>query len=469
MADVAAVSTQLQQWSFEKPATARPERSGSTASSPDLSHHEPETLRIPAAAVRAATSIDGKEGATFQQRYLSSEEDLSPMDANSSDSDDYDSDVEIIQATVTPATPNFFRARTMSISRQDNVKSGDMAVTVSYVSAGRPKMIQLAQPPVCEPPVRSASLTQFPIATINKLRQQDNRTRSLIVNPMIRSSSPALSTDSRRPSTGSRPYAHSNKSAMLFSDSGSQFSLQSRDSTPRSSSPSVSEKSTASTRPASAIGLSFQPRSSLYVMSSARSNTSSNLRAPFPPLTPQSPAPHAFLSSDPYENSTTSAASPIIKQSPHKRLRSISRRLSLARIAIAPSKKYDSRVKGTRIENMPPTPLTPFTPLTPQTAPLPTSTGMNKLRRNSRLLPSSRPGTARGPSPDLPPMPVRSVTSSSSSISPPKSSRMSKMIARGANEREPALELPPCPGEDADMGSLKTRRLRKRRSFMDLL
>lgn len=465
MADVAAVSTQLQQWSFEKLASTRPARSDSTASSPDLSHHEPETLRIQAAAVHAATSPAGTDAATFQQRYLSSEEDLSPMDANSSDDDDnYDSDVSIHEATATPATPSFFRARTMSISRRDTLKSGDMAVTVSYVSAGRPKMIQLAQSPVCEPPARSASLAQLPIAAINALRQQDNRTRSLILNPMHRSASPAPSTGPRRPSTGSRPYAHSNKSAMLFSDS--QSSLHSGDSTPRSSSPSVSEKSATSTRPVSAAGSSYQPRSSLYVVSSARSNIGSNLRGP---LTPQSPAPHAFLSSDPYENATTNAASPIIKQSPHKRLRSISRRLSLARIAIAPSKKYDSRGYGTRAGNMPLTPSTPHTPMTPQTAPLPTSTGMNKLRRNSRMMSSSssRPGTARGPSPDIPPMPVRSITSTS--FSPQKSASSSKMVARGADEREPILELPPCPVPDVAMGNLKTRRVRKRKSLMDLL
>ncbi|KAL1593678.1 hypothetical protein SLS60_010409 [Paraconiothyrium brasiliense] len=465
MAAVAAVSTQLQQWSFGKPANTRPERSDSTASSPDLSHHEPETLRIHAAAVHAATSIDAKDASTFQERYLSSEEDLSPMDGNTTD-EDYDSDVSIHEATATPATPGFFRARTMSISRPDKGKSGDTAVTVSYVSAGRPKVIQLAQSPVLEAPVRSASLAQLPIAAIGKLRQQDLRTRSLIVNPMTRPKSPARSIDTRRPSMGSGPYAHSNKSAMLLSDSGSQSSLQSSGSTPRSSSPSVSEKSITYTRPVSAAGSSFQPRSSLYVVSSARSNTSNPL-APFPPLTPQSPEPHAFLSLDPYENSTTNAASPLIKQSPHKRLRSISQKLSLARIAIAPSKKYDSRVNGTKAGNMPPTPSTPYTPLTPQTAPLPTSMGPNKLRRNSRML-SSRPNTARGPSPDIPPMPVRSVTSVS--ISPQKSAaRNSKMVARGADEREPILELPPCPVEEVGTGSLKTRRVRKRKSLMDLL
>jgi hypothetical protein len=459
MADVVAAPAQLQHWAFEKPASTRPERSDSTTSSPDLSHHEPETLRIRTAAVHAATS-NPNNASTFQDRYLSSEEDLSPTDGNSSDDDDddYDSDVSIHQATATPATPTFFRARSMSISRRDKRKSGDMAVTVSYVSAGRPKMIHLAQSPVCEAPPRSASLALLPIAAISKLRDQDQRTRSLIVNPMTRSLSPAMSARPRRPSTGSTPYAHSNHSAMLLSDSASQSSLQSGNSTPRSSSPSVSEKSTTSIRPASAAGL--QPRSSLCVVSSARTTTTSNLRALYPPLTPLTSEPHAFLSSDPYETSTTNAASPIIKQSPHKRLRSISQRLSLARIAIGPSKKYDARVNGPRSGN------TPSTPLTPQTAPLPAATP-NKLRRNSRML-SSRSSSAWAPSPDMPPMPVRSFTSTS--FSPQKAAvTSSKLVARGADERAPILELPPFPAEDAGMDSLKTRRVRKRRSLMDLL
>ncbi|KAJ4293674.1 hypothetical protein N0V90_008958 [Kalmusia sp. IMI 367209] len=439
MADV-AVSAQLRQCS---------------ASSPDLSYNEPETLRIDAAAVHAAaTSLESQDASTFQERYLSSEEDLSPMDGNSSD-DDYDSDVSIHEAE-----PNFFKARTMSISRWDKGKSCDMAVTVSYVSAGRPKMIELATSPVRETPQRSASLAQLPMTAINKLRQQDQQARrSLIVKSSSnRSISPAMSIEPRRPSTGSGPSMQSNKSALLLSDSRSGSSLQSGDSTSRSSSPSVSEKSTTSTRPVSAAGL---PRSSLYVVSSARDT---NPLAPFPPLTPQSPAgSHAFLSSDPYENSTTNAASPIIKSAPHKRLRSISMKLSLAKIAITPStKKWDSRVNG-RAGNMPPTPSTPYTPMTPQTAPLPTSTPMNKLRRNSRML--SRPGTARGPSPDIPPVPA--VTSPS-----PRKVPVKRMVARGADEREPILELPPCPDEASPasaVSSIKSRRIRKRKSLMDLL
>ena len=466
MANV-AVSTQLRQWSFEKPASTRPERSDSTTSSPDLSHREPETLRIDPAAVHAATSLEKREKLTFQERYLSSEEDLSPMDGNSTD-DDYDSDVSIHEAAV---QPSFFKARTMSISRWDKTKSCDLAVTVSYVSAGRPKVIELAQSPVTEKPVRSNSLAQIPIAAINKLRLQDQQARrSLIVKSSVnRSVSPAISINTSRPSTESSPYTHSNKSAVLLSDSRSRSSLASF-RTSRSSSPAVSEKIT--TRPASSAGL----RSSLYVGSSSRPPTTrsaTNPLAPFPPLTPQSPGPHAFLSSDPYENSTTSAASPLIKQSPHKRLRSISQRLSLARIAITPStKRWDSRVNGNArpasgivTGTMPPTPSTPYTPLTPQTAPLPmTNAPTNKLRRNSRMAPlgsTSRPSTAhgaRGPSPEmLPPMPA-------SSASPRK-----RMVARGADEREPTLELPPCPDDGGPSPAVKTRKIRKRKSLMDLL
>lgn len=476
MANV-AVSTQLRQWSFEKPASTRPERSDSTTSSPDLSHREPETLRIDAAAVHAATSLEKREKPTFQERYLSSEEDLSPMDGNSTDDGDYDSDVSIHEAAV---QPSFFKARTMSIARWDKAKSCDLAVTVSYVSAGRPKVIELAQSPVTEKPIRSNSLAQIPIAAINKLRLQDQQARrSLIVKSSVnRSVSPAISINTSRPSTESVPYTHSNKSAIALSDSRSASSLASF-RTSRSSSPAVSEKLTA--RPASSAG----PRSSLYVGSSSRPATTrsaTNPLAPFPPLTPQSPGPHAFLSSDPYENSTTSAASPLIKQSPHKRLRSISQRLSLARIAITPStKRWDSRVNGTARPSsgiltgtMPPTPSTPYTPLTPQTAPLPyTSAPANKLRRNSRMAPlgsTSRPGTAhgaRGPSPETMP-PIPASTSSSSSTAAEASPRK-RMVARGADEREPTLELPPCPDDEGPSPAVKTRKIRKRKSLMDLL
>ncbi|KAF2785972.1 hypothetical protein K505DRAFT_368633 [Melanomma pulvis-pyrius CBS 109.77] len=473
MVDV-AVSAQLQQWTFEKPTLVRPERSDSSVSSPDLYHNDSETLRIAAAAVDDSQDQDAKETLSFQERYLSSEEDLSPMEGNS-DSDDNDDDVSIHQVQ-----KEYFHARKMSISKFDKGKSCDLAVIVSFTSAGRPKMIDLAnlaspfREPTRQRSQRSASLAQLPIATINKLREVEQASRlSLAVTPVnlspstSRSTSPATSVQSRPPSAS--PVAFSRKNSSLHS-SDSSFT----DSSTRSSSPWAREKTTrsftdnsapksspwANTRRPASSAVAQPARSSLYVTSAAPANT---LVKPFPPLTPLSPEPHAFLSSDPYETSTVSSASPILKSSPHKRLRSISQKLSLAKIAISPStRKWDSRVNGKSV-NSPAMPLTPYTPLTPQTAPPTSFSTTNRLRRNSRI--TSRPTSRVGPPPEMPPMP-------SSMLDPQPRTLMQRMIPRGANEREPMLELPPFPAEDGNGDpamSLKARRIRKRRSLMDLL
>jgi hypothetical protein len=142
-------------------------------------------------------------------------------------------------------------------------------------------------------------------------------------------------------------------------------------------------------------------------------------------------------------------------------------KLALAKIAIGPSKKtYDARING----KVPPTPSTPSMPLTPQTAPLEGTssfTSPHKLRRASTILrPKSRRGeSTRGPSPETAP-PVPTINTHVIS-----ESRLSKMQARGANEREPTLVLPPCPSDTDDdlMGSFKSRKLKKRKSLMSLM
>ncbi|KAF2260618.1 hypothetical protein CC78DRAFT_388931 [Lojkania enalia] len=464
MVDV-AVSAQLQQWTFEKPTTTttttlvRPDRSGSSASSPDLYNNDPETLRIDAAAVDEPQRLDSNESLSLQERYLSSEEDLSPMEMDSES--DFEDDVSIHDFQ-----EQCLSARKMSISKVEAGKSCDLAVMVSYVSAGRPKMIDLATggSPIRETTQRSASLAQLPIAAISKLRKADGASRHSFVAATrsattSRSSSPVCEV--RRPSTGHIPFSHNN-SSLRIADSSSSFT----DGSVRSSSPPASEDST---RPASAATSHPPPRSSLYISSTVNTTnnqSTSSSRIPFPPLTPLSPEPHSFLSSDPYENSTTSAASPIIKSGAHKRLRSISQRLSLAKIAITPStKKWDSRVNGR--PGMPPTPATPYTPMTPMTAP-PTTTSnsvsspKNRLRRNSR---ASRPSSMRGPSPETPPVPILHPA-------PQPRRPAQKLVPRGAGEREPILELPPCPDESETVepvAEVKVKRVRKRKSLMDLL
>lgn len=504
MADV-ALSAQLQQWTFDK---SRPERADSSASSPRLDQAENETLQTgiaDAAAIEASASPDAKDTITLQECYLSSEEDLSPIEGDSSDSEIDDDVVSIHDGENT-------QARKMSMARFEKGKS--LAVTVSYMSAGRPKVIDLASvgSPTRDTPQRSASLAELPVAAINRLKHLGQNSRmslavtpsstrpvspacipevrrpstssgrsSLAVDPSVnRPVSPGCIPEVRRPSTASRlsiavsssnsrpvspgcvpevrrpstghHFSHNN-SSLRVSDSSSFTNSSSS----RSSSPVVSERS----RPASVAAYrpAMQGRSSLFISS----NSNATQSRPFAPMSPISPdyAP-SFLSSDPYENSTTSAASPIIKSSPHRRLRSISRKLALAKIAITPStKKWDTRVNG-RPNQMPPTPSTPYTPTTPQTAPPTGFAPPNRLRRNSRF---SRPSSVRGPSPEnIPAMPTNPA---------PTNYPVQKLVPRGANEREPTLELPPFPDSDSadfdPVASVKSKKIRKRKSLMDLL
>lgn len=140
----ASVSTQLQQWNFEKSTlTTCTERSGSdsTASSPSLCNDDHETLRLD-----TATTQPIKKGSiVLQDRYMSSEEDLSPACEDSGSESEYDYDgVEIHDLT-----KEFQSARKMSVSRWNKGKSCDMAVKVSYAFVGRPKVVELILVHLC--------------------------------------------------------------------------------------------------------------------------------------------------------------------------------------------------------------------------------------------------------------------------------------------------------------------------------
>jgi hypothetical protein len=136
MVDV-AVASQLQQWTFEKPAlTTRPERSssGSSASSPNLGDDAPETLRLDVAPTQESSPEPRRESMVLQECYMSSEEDLSTAGSDS----EYDYDDAVIHDPIKDG-----KVRTMSISRWDKGRSCDMAVMVSYAQVGRPKVIEL--------------------------------------------------------------------------------------------------------------------------------------------------------------------------------------------------------------------------------------------------------------------------------------------------------------------------------------
>lgn len=476
----AIVSTQLPQWNYGKPTmTTRTDRSGSdsSASSPTLCNEEHETLRLDTAA--AQTIKKGR--IALQERYMSSEEDLSPACEDSGSESEYDYEDAVIE----DMTHQCHSAKRMSMSRWNQGKSCDTAVKVSYAFVGRPKVVELnLGSPVLERPMftqRSASLANLPATALGKLQKADQIQRhSLNVMPVSKRSSSTLTRpisplaiiEPRRPSTS---YSPSSKTSTLnLGDLTSTASTaSSTDTAPssRSASPAIS----APVRPASATPeaeSASSRRTSVYIPTGARpellriKTTQPNFRHShqIAPPTPMSPATHAFLNTDPFAKPAGNTTIPANKQSTHKRLRSISMKLSLARIAITPS----SSKKNANI------PASPYTPQTPQTAPIEATSGFaspmpNKLRRASTILrPKSRGGEeSRGSSPDMAPPPVP-VLNRASTMGVPQ--RHSKMVARGANEREPTLVLPPFTDMDAiPMASVKSGKLRKRKSLMDLL
>lgn len=481
MVDV-AVTSQLSQWTFDKPELApRPQRGStdSAASSPNLCDDVSDTLRIDTPASQQPTPPTAKAPKVFQERYLSSEEDLTADDGSASGSDsEYDYEDAVVHDISTQAT-----AKTMSISRWDKGRSCDMAVAVAYAHAGRPKMVDMEtdRPAVQQ---RSASVANLiPITAAKKLQKADEAQRfSMKVMPTTSMVSPSLSrpisppavVEPRRPSTSHSPIT---QKPSTFTDSASISSSFQAAST-RSFSPAFSD---APPRPSSSTaGEVASARSSLYMPSRSRLDLSKyptsqsyqpgHRQSYLPPPTPNSPA-LSFLSSDPYENSSTSPASPIIKKQPtaHRRLRSISMKLSLAKIAITPAKKqFDSRLHG----KVPPTPITPA-PMTPQTAPIEGAANFaaqNKIRRASTILrPKSRGGDSvrKTPSPELPP-PVPHV--STSTMQQKRSTTLGRMTARGADEREPTLVLPDCPRSEIDgSSSARSRAIRRRKSLMDFM
>ncbi|KZM19167.1 uncharacterized protein EKO05_0009961 [Ascochyta rabiei] len=468
------MSTQLNPWNYEKPTMAtRSERcsSDSSASSPTLCNDRHDTLRLDT----AATQPTKKGSISLQDRYMSSEEDLSPAYEDSGSESEYDYDAVVVE----DLTKQCHSAQRMSMSRWNQGKSCDTAVKVSYAFVGRPKVVELnLSSPALERPIlqqRSVSLANLPATAMSKTQKVDQVQRHSLnvvpvlkrpISPLARPISPLAVIEPRRPSTS---YSPSSKTSTLnIGDLTSAPSSVNTAPSSRSASPAVS----APIRPASATPeTASSRRSSVYIPTGARpelqrgqtTQTQFRFSHQTAPPTPMSPATHAFLNTDPFAKPAGNTAIPANKPSTHRRLRSISMKLSLARIAITPSSKKSANNA----------PVSPYTPLTPQTAPIEATSGFaspmpNKLRRASTILrPKSRGGDpSRGPSPEMaPPVPV---LNRASTMGLPQ--RQSKMVARGADEREPTLVLPPFADTDMNpMAAVKSGKLRKRKSLMDLL
>lgn len=428
MAEVAI--SQLQEWSFAK-SLARAERADSAAGSPEL--YAPEPIEIPA-KIEEKPAIESSSECMFQDRYLSSEEDLSPMEPDFGDSDFDDDEVfEVVEAEAVAAPA----------PRQ---KPCDMAVMVSYVSAGRAKIVNV---PTAAPP-----------------RLERLRSASIAVPTTTPSAGTKLNRLSLSSSNDSRPSDDRRRRSVSFGNSITAF----QNNTSRLSISSSSEENSAWTGSTSPSNSPRRPSTSRSLAQAAR-NSIQMFAKPSAYFGPPSQSPsssHSFLNSDPFSDGVTSAASPTIKPgSAHKRLRSISRSLALAKIAI-------SKPKSTMPSDSPLT--TPRTPMSPD---MPKSAGVAVRRK---LVP--RGANEREPILELPPVPAevgRSTEVLPMRVSTPvqfQSPRSrTKLVPRAADERAAPLELPPFPLEDDDDSSMhnakgtmaRKTKLRKRKSLLGLV
>ena len=94
--------------------------------------------------------------------------------------------------------------------------------------------------------------------------------------------------------------------------------------------------------------------------------------------------------------------------------------------------------------------MSPYTPQTPIPAIVPPSPALSRGKRASRMMP--RGADEREPPFELQPVPAELS----------ESKQRLKMVPRGADERAPLIELPPFPANNVP--DIKTRRLRKRLS-----
>jgi len=346
---------EFQAWSFEKAMLEAQQHSPSGSSSSEFFDAE-ERVRITPSVADIKCNMDKHTtSTTFNERYMSSEEALSPTENDGEDS-------ELEAASI-------YEAETAQA-----VKFGicDMAVAICIFAVGKAKVVQVPVP----------SLTSSP--SIGSEYDVPERKDSMTA-PQLRERNP------NRP-----PLRSQHSTTSIGKDASKRFS--------HSTSNSIDAYETR--------------RRSLF-----RSFTNSDPKPParVDSLNPQAQTP-AFLTQDPY---AASAPRP-----QHSRLRNISQKFS--RFTVHSGPKTDA-----------------------SEAPTAHSTKLRKLstaglRRRSSLHQGSLV-TPVTPEAAMPPAPKR------------------KMVARGAAERAPPPEIPPCPydlGEDGEL--IINKRVNRRKSLLGL-
>ncbi|KAK8238962.1 hypothetical protein HDK77DRAFT_282484 [Phyllosticta capitalensis] len=596
MVDVQHFATaQHPQWSLDK-TYGQSRSSGSPASTPDLD--DAERIRIAPSSTHQNSALQASD-ALLQERYLSSEEDLSPTDRDSTESFELDEDdVEIMEAEV--VSPR--------LQAGNGIPSPcKVATAVSYVSAGRAKVVNLSEtaavreqtancpsvanavpilkspvprmsrmsmvnaghtPPASadrpnfswrqnmqdvkaerrrtampmsqRPPLPKSPLAQdgdvlkpipstgslrttktarhFSMAMTSSFGQVVDRPRLMrsttdITNPMLPESNPGWDiktkenqrrmqrasimdlrsrttpspSKGRRSTEGEVPFVRGeveNRARMTPTPSTlSRTSTREQDP----ASPALERPPTLSSffrRPSSARSSYSQPPRSKRgsVLHIRQRSGSVHLPTFVAPSTTslastKSVKTPTFLDTDPFEKKDVSPKSNEGKPT-HRRLRSISRTLTLAKMAVTPASKRERSKSKSKSQPAPDQDSAILSPISPMTEPA-------EIKHS-----------LYSPSPLGPSMPPTPVTPSAYSVSTPassvfgrrSSSRMSgpsplesasemaaqrrkssnagkpKLIPRGADEREPPFELPPFPDEPESTGI--SRKLKKRKSTL---
>lgn len=542
MVDV-RISPNIPQWAVEK-SLNRSHHNESPASTPDLD--DQDRIRLTRSSTMPLPSLEPPS--MLQDRYLSSEEDLSPTVSDSAEQFDDDDVVEIVEATTI-------------LSPASTAQPCKVAKAVSYVSAGRAKVVDMAEThpsrertfsvpavanavPILKSPVprmsrmslgnykapatadrpslpkhsvshdaRSASsplVIAVPPKSERRKSSMPSRERpSLSRSPLSydpASAPPMPPTGSLRSSakvarhysmaaTPSPSIYNSDRPQLLRSTTDLRSTLapsppplptRSQSTEPGPTSPMLERPSIPvdhELRRPSSVRSSYSqsPHSKRASAVHVRQRSGSIQLPPFAPtaspLTPDTPT---FLNTDPFakkeEDKTQENGKPA-----HRRLRSISRTLSLAKIALVPQNKRGStwgKSKGKSDKNNRDS-MDLLSPISPMTHPK-----ESFLTVSSPLAPNMPP-TPVTPGTSIPPTPSTAVFSprtssrmSSNTIEdekeaerPPRTSSLAqrpRLVARGADEREPPLKLPPFPDMDDEVRIPGRRRLTKRKSMLGL-
>lgn len=546
MVDV-RISQQIPQWTVEK-SYHRSQHNESPASTPDLD--DQDRIRLARSSTMPLPSLEPPS--MLQDRYLSSEEDLSPTVSDSAEQFDDDDDevVEIVEAT-TIVSPILSKAQPCKVAK-----------AVSYVSAGRAKVVDMNEThPTRErtfsvPAVANAvPILKSPVPRMSRMSLGNYKVPASTDRPSLprqstysdgqfACSSPAVPPRSERrkssmparekppmirsplsfdpssappvPSSGSlrssakvaRHYSmaaapsssiyNSDRPKLMRSTTDLRNTLspsppplptRSQSTEPEPISPMLERPPIPADpelrRPSSVrSSYSQSPHSKRASAIHVRQRSGSIQLPPFAPnaspLTPETPT---FLNTDPFAKKEEDKPEENGKPA-HRRLRSISRTLSLAKIALVPQNKRGStwgKSKGKADKNHRDSMdlLSPISPMTQSNVPK-----ESYLTVSSPLV-ANMPPTPVTPGTPIPPTPSTAVFSprTSSRLSnntiedekeverPPRTSSLAqrpRLVPRGADEREPPLRIPPFPESDDEVRVPGRRRLTKRKSMLGL-